>query len=1108
MKKKRVKDTVGALARIIAFMILSSAAGDVIADDNQPLKLEHADRLLSTGSGGETVNLVGDVHLSHEGVHLYSQKATWYRTSGLVQFSDSVTVVDSLKTIRAGAMTYYRKYRRLSARNGVEMIDKEQDMRLVCESAEYYRDDRRFMATGKPVLILHPENDSSKMEIYSEKLDYFADEKRGVAHDSVKIIQKDMIATSERADFAQDPEGAVLTGNPEVLYEENRLVGDTISIFTKDRAIERLLARGDAGAYYKTQPDSTVFDFTTADLTGRELEAFFVNDKIEKAVMRDNAVSVYTPAISDTLTRGVNIASGDSITVFFDGGYIRRVFISGGARGEYIEPKFEPEDEHPKYDTTRYSGRDIDYSFENSRISLFDHSEIKYQDMILNAGDIRYGINTKILTARGIKSDTSDTEEQTPELLQGIEKLDGERMSYNLETKRGQVTLARTKFEDGFYNGEKIRQVSENVLFVSSGNYTSCNLEEEPHYHFHSNRMKMVGKDKVIAKPVILYIGDLPVFAIPYYVFPVRKGRHSGFLTFEIGNFERGDRFIRNLGYYWAASDYWDLETSLDFYENKRTIFNNRIAYNLRYRLNGDIGLNYSRGSSWSNYKKSVNNMWRLTFNHSQKISPTADIYASGSILSSKSYTEENVYDQKQRLDQRTVTAKARFNKKWEIASMNISADQTWNLDTDEKRENLPSLSLTIPAFQIFRDPTKVKKKERIKPWEEIEEPKARFYHSIYFSLNSDVRNFRNRIRLADSTFIWKNYQTLNNTSTLSMSQSPIKYLTISPSINAGYTVYHVDWNRQVDSLGLRTDRVFTRYTYNVGVNANTNIYGTVYPNVLGITGLRHVITPTVGYRFTPKLEKNEEYRAYTGVGAASSRSKSMTFSLRNLFQMKYLSNETEKRLDLFTLDFNGGYDFAKTENKINDVRASLRTAAIPHISVYYNSSYSFYNFDNSRRPLTNPRLVNATVTTTLKGSSRAAGGAIEGKTRELGRGLPGESPIAKGGQSQESAGFGFNLSHRYTVAKNVNGTTRTQWVDLSLELQPTSKWNISYSTNYDLKNKRISSQQVNIGRDMHCWEARFTWIPSGTLSGYYIRINIKSLPDIKLEKSEGGVRG
>jgi hypothetical protein len=42
--------------------------------------------------------------------------------------------------------------------------------------------------------------------------------------------------------------------------------------------------------------------------------------------------------------------------------------------------------------------------------------------------------------------------------------------------------------------------------------------------------------------------------------------------------------------------------------------------------------------------------------------------------------------------------------------------------------------------------------------------------------------------------------------------------------------------------------------------------------------------------------------------------------------------------------------------------------------------------------------------------------------------------------------------------------------------------------------------------RDLHCWEAVFYWIPNGSLQGYYFRINIKALPDIKIEKSESGI--
>lgn len=1084
-------------------------AGSAAGQDNKPLKLEHADRLLSSGGDGEIVNLVGNVHLSHEGVDLYSQRATWYRRSGLVQFSDSVTVIDSQRTIAAGSMTYYRKYRRISARDGVRMTDRSEDLLLTCDRAEYYRESRQFDALGGPVLILHPDDDSSKMEIRAGRMEYFADRKEGIAYDSVTIVQREMTASSGLADFFREPEGAVLTQEPEVIYQGNRLVGDSISIFTKNRTMDRLLARGNAGAFYRTQPDTLFDDYTTADLTGRELEAFFVDDKIQRAVMRENAVSVYTPALSDTLTRGVNVASGDSITILFDDGYIRRVHISGGARGEYIEPKFEPGQEAPIYDTTRYLGGDIDYSFENSEIKLHNNGELRYQDMILTAGDISYGINTRILTAGGIIPDSSRQEEQLPVLVQGMDKLDGRRMSYNLDTEKGQVTTARTKFENGFYDGERIRQVSEEELLVSSGNYTSCDLEQEPHYHFHSNRMKMVGKDKVIAKPVILYVGDLPVFAVPYYVFPVRKGRHSGFLTFEVGNFERGERFIRNLGYYWAASEYWDLESSLDFYENIRTILNARVAYNLRYRLNGNIGLNFSRNSGWSNYRKNVSNMWRLNFNHSHDISPTSKIAAAGSFVSNKSYIEDNVYDQKERLE-RTVKSSGNFTKKWRSASVVLAADQTWNLDTDVKQERLPSLSLTVPSFQILPDPTKAKKKERIKPWEEQEEVKKRFYHSIYLNLNSSAVNSRQRLMRPDSSFYWKKFQTINTVSSLSSPQKLLGYLTVNPILNFTYTVYHVEWNRQVDSLGLKTDRAFTRYTYNLGVGANTSVYGTVYPNIFGFTGLRHVVTPSISYRFTPEIEKNEKYLNYTGSGSNSRRSKSLTYSLGNLFQVKYLSGESEKKIDLFTMNFSGGYDFVKQEKKIGDLKAALRTAAVPHISVDYNSTYSFYNFDDSRRSLTNPRLVNSNIATTIKGGTVSGGNkrpdSPGGRSSEFPEAsLPGEQ---SGGTMSAGAGVSFEISHRYSISKNPAGATKTQWIDFALELRPTGRWFVSYDSHYDIKEKRISSQQVDIGRDMHCWEGKFTWIPSGRIAGYYIRINIRSLPDVKLEKSEGGVRG
>ncbi|MEE9553757.1 MAG: putative LPS assembly protein LptD [candidate division Zixibacteria bacterium] len=1093
-------------AIIISASVLLCLGVAIAGDEDKPLELEHADQLLSS-SDGEIVNLVGNVHLSHEGIDLYSRKATWYRKTGLVNFVDSVKVIDDRRTITAGSMTYYRRDRRMSARNGVTIEDTAEDMLLRCEEAEYYRRSRQFEAVGSPVLIFHPHDDSLKMEIKARRMEYFAEGKEGVAYDSVVITQKEMTAVSGTARFTREPEGAVLTDDPVVYFEDNRLAGDSISIFTEDRTMDRLLARGNAGAFYMIQPDTLYEEFTTADLTGRELEAFFEGDKIQKAIMRGNAVSIYTPAITDTLTRGINTASGDSITMHFENGYIRKVFISGGAQGEYIEPRFEPDEEKPHYDSTIYFGSEIDYNFEDSEIKLFDNGELRYQDMILNAGDIRFKINTKILVAEGLKSDSTEEETQLPVLLQGTDRLDGRRMTYNLDTKKGQVVMARTKFENGFYVGEKIRQVSDDVLFVSSGNYTSCDRQEDTHYHFHSDRMKMVGKDKVVAKPVILYIGDLPVFALPYYVFPVRKGRHSGFLTFEIGNFERGERFIRNLGYYWAASDYWDLETSLDFYENVKSILNTRVNYNLRYRLSGGVGMRYSRQTGWKGFSKTVSNSWMINFNHSHEISRTAKIRGSGSFVSNKSFIEDNVYDQYDRLD-RTVKANANFTKRWESSSLVISSDQSWNLDTDVKQMRLPSVSFTMPSFQLFPDPTKSRNKERVKPWEEIEEPKRRFYNSINLSLSSSAVNFKRRIKNPDSSYYWKDFQTIHTSSSIKSPQKILGILTVTPGINFAHTAYHVEWNRLVDSLGLETDRVFTRYTYNLSLASNTSIYGTVYPNILGVAGLRHVITPSVSYRFIPEIEKNEEYRSYTGAGSASRRSKTISYSLGNLFQAKYLSGETESKMDLFSLNFNGSYDFVKEEKKIGDLRASLRTAAVPYINLDYNSIYSFYNFDDSRRELSNPRLVSSTFSASINGKVGSGGGSGR-ESRRGGRGFPGANERREQAPETEfkGAGLNYNLSYRYTVSRTSLTTVKTQWLDFALGLQPTEKWTIFYRSHYDIKEKRSSSQTVEIGRNMHCWEGKFIWVPSGPIAGYYVRINIKSLPDIKLEKSEGGVR-
>lgn len=1087
----------------LSLLISSSGAQDEVSK----LILKHADHLDFLGGNSDILQLDGNVHFTHEGIEMYSDHATWYRKSGLVRFVGSVDAIEKDREIIANEITYYSREKRVIAQGDVCIDDSRDKLVLNCGKADYYRRSREFYAYENPELILNPYSDSMEIDIQAKRLQYFAEDSTGAAYDSVVITRKNLVARGGEAQFKRDPETVVLYKNPVVDQENNQLTGDTISIYSQDRTIERLVTEGNARAVYTMQPDTSYEEYTTAELTGKELEVFFENDKVHKAVMRHNAISVYTPASTDTLTKGVNKASGDSITLFFDEGAIQRVYISGGAEGKYIEPK-TAEEGTVTYDTTTYFGSVIDYDFSKSSITLENNSSLHYQDMVLESGLIQYNVNSRILSAEGLKNDSTGEVSQLPVILQGTEKLDGVKMTYNLDSDRGQVSRAKTVYENAYYNSEKIRQVSKDEMLVSKGNYTSCDREEDTHYHFHSNKMKMIGKDKVVAKPVILYIGEIPVFAIPYYVFPIRKGRHSGFLTFEIGNFERGQRFIRNVGYYWAASDYWDLESSIDFYENVRILFNNYVRYGLRYNvLKGSVRVKYSRETAWSNYRQNKRSRWSFDFSHNQTISPTVSLAGYGTFVSDRNFIADNIYDPQERLN-RTVSSTGSLTKRWNSLTLTISADQDWNLDLGSKRNVLPSIRLTRQSLPIFHDPATSRKKERSKPWEEREIPSKKFYHNIYFSFNTIGQNLSQR---ADSTSYWKRFQTLNSNASLSLSQNAFGYFTITPFTRATQTVYHVEWNRVTDSLGLQTDRLFSRETYILGIGASTNLYGTVYPNFLGITGLRHTLTPDISYSFTPEIDKNEQYFKYTGVGASSKRSKKVNFSLTNLFQAKYRSGEDEKKLDLLNVRTDGWYyDFTQPVRKIGDPNLAIRTAAIPHLSVVFSSGYSFYNFDDSRRPLTNPRLTGINVTSSFSGGYRQGGGEGDSEDGSANGGRT-RSPFDRNrgmGETSSKAGFDFTIRHQYSASKVRTGTIKSQWLDFGLDLKPTSGWNISYHTHYGVEDKRIESQTLNITRDLHCWAGSFTWIPTGPTAGYYIRINIKSLPDIKIEKSEGGVRG
>ncbi|HSG29392.1 MAG TPA: putative LPS assembly protein LptD, partial [Candidatus Krumholzibacterium sp.] len=218
--------------------------------------------------------------------------------------------------------------------------------------------------------------------------------------------------------------------------------------------------------------------------------------------------------------------------------------------------------------------------------------------------------------------------------------------------------------------------------------------------------MKIFINDKIISGPIVLYIGEIPVFYLPYLANSLRRDRHSGIIrpNFDIGINSRDGRFIRGLGYYWATNDYTDFIFKTDFNENQNFRFLVDNRYKLRYVLDGSANFNYFRNFNTNS------NEWTIKGRHNQKFGRTASLNADLRFVSSDE-AQSSVYSAEdvQRVIDRRIYSTASFRKSWGGTSLSLSArrDQKLNVSADNPYENriamtIPSLSLNLPRTSLW----------------------------------------------------------------------------------------------------------------------------------------------------------------------------------------------------------------------------------------------------------------------------------------------------------------------------------------------------------------------------------------------------------------------
>ena len=792
----------------------------------------------------------------------------------------------------------------------------------------------------------------------------------------------------------------------------------------------------------------------------------------------------------------------------------------------------------------RYRAEVIQFSPDKQKTYLQNNVRVEYEDLVLTAGRVVIDWRASTLTATGI-ADTTDSlgrpvMGQWPVLTQrGQDPLRGKRLIYNFRTRRGRVLMGKTHLAQGYYSGQIMQKVGEKTLFVRHGCFTTCNLAH-PHYYFCSDKVRIQVGKRAVVRPVVMYIADVPVMGVPFGIIPLERGRHSGIIIPTYGEHSVGGRYLQDFGYYWAASQYWDLTLLGSFYENTGLVYRGLFRYNKRYSFNGNVNVSYAPKDVLTGTKQQ---RWLINFNHTQRFSPTMSLSASGSFQSDKRFRQDYFTDISQRLNQ-TLTTTVLLQKSFpgSRSNLNVNMRRTENLQTGRIDMELPNIRYTLPSRRLFSSPPG--------------QGQNRWYQNITYSYTTNFKATSLKDPTNSAITGTRRKAAWIHRINSSLNGKAFKYIKWSGGFNFQelWVPEYLNYTF-VDSLNdTRADTISgfrARHTFSSSISARSTIYGLWELPFLPVKVIRHKMDPSISFSFAPDFSSSrygyfQTFRDTTGreikrdrfagnLFGSTPRGGSQFLSIRvnNLFQTKYLTRDgREKKLDLFRLNFSTAYNFRADSLNWSDLRTTFTSKPHRSFDISASATHTFYKRGAGGRGKRNrfvwsdgfslPRLLNWNVTLNGRfhlrapqpGERETASPADTAGQDPFQKAVnqPGRVTIGSDPQIQSLRGFNVpwdvnvNFTYRYTWSEQSGG--KQQWnASINARLQLTRNWRINYTTQLDLIGKEIAYQQFSIYRDLHCWEMAFSWSPNPTFSFYRLEIRIKDalLRDIKLTKSSGG---
>ncbi len=507
-----------------------------------------------------------------------------------------------------------------------------------------------------------------------------------------------------------------------------------------------------------------------------------------------------------------------------------------------------------------------------NKMYLYDEAKIVYEDFELEAGTIVLNNNNNQVFAAGITDSTGYV--QSPVFKQAGNVVEPDSLFFNFKTKKALIYGSKTK--DGELNifSEASKRVNDSVYYMQNAKFTTAEDLNNPEYYFLARKIKFVPDSKIVTGLVNMYIADVPTpLGLPFGFFPLSKKQSSGFIIPTFGdNRNRGGFFLQNGGYYFAISDYVDLQVLGDIFANGSYGLRFDSNYAVRYKFNGRVSFRLERlfqeERGFPNFSEQRIFNFRWNHNQDQKANPSSRFSASVNLGSSQFFRQSVNQINTGNFLNNTLNSSISWTKTIDAGpGMNLNVSATHNQNT-----NTEQINLTLPTLQFSIN--------RVFPFE----PKFRAKKGALENINVQY-NLRgeNRIQTTDSLFLtpqmFKDSNLgLRHSIPLTTNFKIAEYFSVSTSLNYDETWVFKTFNPRFDetrqTIVRDTVNGFDSYrTYSANASIGTTVYGQFnFGDNKKIKAIRHVIRPSIGYSINPGFDQYYEDITIPGIGTNEDR--------------------------------------------------------------------------------------------------------------------------------------------------------------------------------------------------------------------------------------------